>query len=134
MDIDPDHMAHIKNIALEDVKELERKEQTYQGSWKRRGGIGAFMMVARKWDRLESITTRLNYDIFAAIKDDLSGKDGSALAEIRDLRRYLLLIEAEIVARNYIDPPIRRVPRYEDSNKHAKQIDDDDWQKEQYGC
>ena len=39
-------------------------------------------------------------DVFQKIEADMSGRDGSVLAEIRDLRRYLLLVEAEIVSRN----------------------------------
>lgn len=38
-------------------------------------------------------------DIFAAIGDDVSGADSTVLAEVRDLRRYLLLVEAEILSR-----------------------------------
>lgn len=38
-------------------------------------------------------------DIFAKIEGDPGGGDGSVLAEVRDLRRYLLLVEAEMVAR-----------------------------------
>lgn len=38
-------------------------------------------------------------DIFLKIEEDPSGADGTVLAEIRDLRRYLVLVEAEILAR-----------------------------------
>jgi hypothetical protein len=99
------HMDYLEAVASEDVKELQRKEATYKGSWKRRGGIGAYMMVARKFDRLEGITEHtFNYDIFRAIEEDMSGRDGSVLAEVRDLRRYLLLIEAEMCARENLYP------------------------------
>jgi hypothetical protein len=100
----PDYwMAHLKyldDVADYDVAIVNEKEKTYQGSWKQRGGIGAFMMMARKWDRLENILTKSSapYDIFTAIKRDPTGADGSALAEVRDLRQYLLLIEAEMMA------------------------------------
>jgi ribosomal protein L32E len=94
-----EHMEYLKQVALEDVAHLEHKEKTYQGSWKKRGGVGAFMMMARKWDRLEEICKRGYYDIFRLIGDFPSGEDGSVLAEIRDLRRYCLLIEAEMIAR-----------------------------------
>lgn len=45
-------------------------------------------------------------DIFAKIAEDGSGRDGTVLAEVRDLRRYLLLVEAEMIARavNHLDP------------------------------
>lgn len=44
-------------------------------------------------------------DVFAKIEDDASGDDGTVLAEIRDLRRYLLLIESEMVARGIVAHP-----------------------------
>jgi len=103
------HMDHLESVTQEDLRELRRKESTYMGSWKKRGGVGAFMMCARKWDRIEQIVSRYAYDIFAAIEADQTGQDGSALAELRDLRRYLLLIESEMQARAvpvYKGPPI----------------------------
>jgi len=99
-------MGFLELVAYTDVKELQHKEATYQGSWKKRGGVGAFMMCARKWDRLENMCQRGHYDIFALIGEVMSGEDGSALAEIRDLRRYLLLIEAEMIARKHGKKPI----------------------------
>jgi hypothetical protein len=100
------HMDHVEDVTRADVSELRRKEQTYMGSWKKRGGVGAFMMLARKWDRLENLVSGLhNYDIFAAIERDPSGADGTALAEIRDLRRYLILVEAEMISRGVIGVP-----------------------------
>ncbi len=41
-------------------------------------------------------------DIFQMIANNPSGDDGSPLAEVRDLRRYLLLVEAEMVARGVV--------------------------------
>jgi hypothetical protein len=98
------------------------KEATYRGSWKRRGGVGAFMMLARKWDRLEGILSKVGkfgggdqdapaFDIFRWIERERhfetqynrrDGEDGTVLAEVRDLRRYLLLVEAEMVARGVV--------------------------------
>lgn len=48
---------------------------------------------------LRSLTAQ---DVFAAIQAEPSGKDGTVLAVIRDLRRYLILIEAEMVARGVV--------------------------------
>lgn len=109
-----DHMSHLRSVLDEDERELIRKEETYQGSWKRRGGVGAFMVLARKWDRLESILElpRYGYDIFEAIGSqslrhggDAVGEDGTVLAEVRDLRRYLALVEAEMIARGAVPQP-----------------------------
>lgn len=117
---DMKHMDFLEEVTRYDLETLRRKEASYQGSWKKRGGIGAFMMLARKWDRLESIVSSISgtmtlsplgpevveaqageYDIFSHILLDTSGADGTALAEVRDLREYLLLVEAEILSRTH---------------------------------
>lgn len=85
---------HIKHLALEDVEVLKIKGQTYGSSWRNRGGVGAFMMLARKWDRIENMVSTRNYDIF---KIDTSDKNG-VLDDIQDLRRYLLLVESHLTA------------------------------------
>ena len=45
-------------------------------------------------------------DIFEMIQNEanleVAGDDGTALAEVRDLRRYLLLVESEMVARGTV--------------------------------
>lgn len=122
------HMTFLEEVARADVTALVQKEATYHGSWKRRGGVGAFMMLARKWDRIESMLSRgseksdvvdgvtipsYNYDIFLAIEQQkpLGDEDGTALAEIRDLRRYLILVEAEMISRGVVKIERRRVPR-----------------------
>lgn len=125
------HMKFLQTVADEDVRHLEMKERTYGGSWKKRGGVGAFMMLARKWDRIENVLSkdilvlpergeaRHQYDIFDHIVADPSGADSTVLAEVRDLRRYLLLVEAEMVARGVVVIPpahdcreeMRLVPR-----------------------
>jgi hypothetical protein len=92
-----DHMNFIQQVATDDVVHLYEKEKTYKGSWKKRGGIGAFMMLARKWDRIEEIIKLYEYDIFKAC-NDMRGEDGTMIAEVRDLRRYLMLVEAEMLA------------------------------------
>ena len=84
----------VNNLANEDVTGLHEAEQSYGDSWKKRGGVGAFMMLARKWDRLENQVTKVNYDIFQAIQQDT--RPEGILDDIQDLRRYLLLVEAEV--------------------------------------
>jgi hypothetical protein len=44
-------------------------------------------------------------DIFAKIAEKPGGEDGSVLAEVRDLRRYLLLVEAEMIAAGKVVNP-----------------------------
>jgi hypothetical protein len=53
-------------------------------------------------------------DIFAKIRQRPSGEDGTVLAEVRDLRRYLLLVESEMMACGCLSPTTegdRMVPR-----------------------
>ena len=85
----------VRHLGKEDVDALHEAEQSYGDSWRQRGGVGAFMMLARKWDRLEKQTNDFGYDIFAAINDDT--RDEGILDDIRDLRRYLLLVESHIL-------------------------------------
>ena len=79
-------------LANSDVTALEEAQRSYGDSWRSRGGVGAFMMLARKWDRIENQVSSDNYDIFKTITNDPSN-DG-ILDDIRDLRRYLLLVES----------------------------------------
>tara|TARA_R110001592_G_scaffold25279_6_gene96222 strand:- start:1145 stop:1435 length:291 start_codon:yes stop_codon:yes gene_type:complete len=81
-------------LASSDVTALEKAQESYGDSWRNRGGVGAFMMLARKWDRIENQVSSDNYDVFKTIKEDPSS-DG-ILDDIRDLRRYLLLVEAHV--------------------------------------
>jgi uncharacterized coiled-coil DUF342 family protein len=87
----------VQHLGKEDADGLHKAEQSYGDSWKQRGGIGAFMMAARKWDRLEKQVTEHGYDIFAAMGADQ--REEGILDDIRDLRRYLFLIDAEMCNR-----------------------------------
>ena len=84
----------MEDLAWGDVEALKVAEQSYGTSWKQRGGVGAFMMLARKWDRIENQVKKLGYDVFETALQDPSA-DG-ILDDIGDLRRYLLLVESHI--------------------------------------
>ena len=86
--------TEIMEVASYDAEALVHAQKTYKDSWKKRGGVGAFMMLARKWDRLETQVKNFNYDIFDAIYNDPSPE--GVMDDIGDLRRYLFLVEAEI--------------------------------------
>jgi hypothetical protein len=111
------YINRIMDIAHDDIRILKRKDAEYGGSWCKRGGVGAFMMLCRKWDRLEAA---LNpnavkgdlreaplsavveapipaYDILMA--GEMDSRDEGILDDIGDLRRYLILVEAEILER-----------------------------------
>lgn len=140
-------LEHLEVIASEDAAGLRTAYASYGDSWKRRGGVGAFMMMARKWDRLENrvrkgakpigeLFARLlgdlremhldaeleprdvceamlervrqeldepraadAYDIFAHVMADQRAE--GVIDDIRDLRRYLMLVEAELRARGF---------------------------------
>jgi len=104
------YLSNLTPIALQDASELVKKDKEYGSSWKKRGGVGAFMMLARKWDRIEKRMEEGrpgaagqmtgHYDIFDAIHCD--PRTEGILDDIRDLRRYLLLVEAEMVARGIV--------------------------------
>ena len=104
---DSNYLAHLEAVAKEDVLGLTKAQQSYGDSWKKRGGVGAFMLLARKWDRLENRVrgevvsldhlTAHPWDIFEHIAVD--DRAEGLIDDIRDLRRYLMLVEAEMRAR-----------------------------------
>jgi hypothetical protein len=87
-------MAQVTKLLADDLKGLTEAEKSYGDSWKKRGGIGAFMMLARKWDRIEQQVKAHNYDVLISLQKDT--REEGLLDDIRDLRRYLLLVDAEI--------------------------------------
>lgn len=106
------YLDHLDAVGKADADSLRRAEKSYGDSWKRRGGVGAFMMLARKWDRLENamvgpVVERADeqdptplhvsdYDIFNRAKADKRAE--GIIDDIRDLRRYLMLVEAHLIA------------------------------------
>ena len=90
-----EHLAYIEAVAEEDAAALLKgdSKEGYGGSWKKRGGASAYLIYVRKPDRLELGVKRFNYDIFEALHND--ERSESVLDDIRDARRYLMLIEAE---------------------------------------
>tara|TARA_R110000803_G_C11769945_1_gene295131 strand:- start:215 stop:550 length:336 start_codon:yes stop_codon:yes gene_type:complete len=90
-----DKWENMKTVAQNDLHALKKAEMSYGDSWKRRGGVGAFMMLARKFDRIEHQSEKHGWDIFEAGKA-FQGEAG-LLDDIRDLRRYLLLVENDIL-------------------------------------
>lgn len=85
-----EHLNFLGAVLESDREEILRKDQEYNASWLTRGGVGAFMMLARKWDRLEPLVAKHGYDIFAMLNAHPGRID-----DIQDLRRYLALVGAE---------------------------------------
>lgn len=128
MSFKTNYLSYLKIVAEDDVNHLIEKEKSYGDSWKKRGGIGAFMVFARKWDRIENMLSKFGpfYDIFAHISSNPTGADSTVLAELRDLRRYLMLVEAEMMARDIVPVSPRKHPETnkpgtpEDGGHHAR--------------
>lgn len=89
--------------------QLIAKEKSYKGSWQKRGGPGAFMMLARKadrilpiidaikstWEDIELVSKMENYDIFKAW-ETLEAMSDSEMNDIEDLAGYLLHVINEM--------------------------------------
>jgi len=87
------YLDRVGAIAAADAARLQQKDVEYGGSWLKRGGVGAYFVMVRKIDRLETQAAKFGFDVFRALADTSSGE--SLVDTIRDLRGYLLLIEAE---------------------------------------
>jgi len=86
------HLKFIQEIAQEDAAGLIKAHESYGDSWKKRGGIGAYMVMIRKFDRMENGVRPHGFDIVKAVKADQ--RPEGLIDDIRDARRYLLLIES----------------------------------------
>jgi hypothetical protein len=96
---------HLEAITKADIEYVRRKDAQYDASWKKREGAGAFFTIVRPWDRFDNISRASGYDIFKKIREEgLEGPDGSLIACVRDLRRYLLLLEAEMTEQLHEKP------------------------------
>ena len=114
-------------ILERDVECLVEKDREYGRSWMKRGGVGAFMMLARKWDRIEQRVSRsfrtpvqlgeprdvTKWDIFAHLECDK--REESLIDDIRDLRNYLLLVEEEMMEKGVLTDIVGESDRTEDS-------------------
>jgi len=111
-----DYHKHLNDICRADVEYVRYKDRHYDASWKEDGGPGAYFTMKRPIDRFIAIAKREQYDIFGVIiREGLEGPDGSLIACVRDARRYLLLLEAELTeqareVRNFIsEEPTERL-------------------------
>jgi hypothetical protein len=97
------YLRHLSSLASSIVSLLHKKEETYGNAWLKRGGIGAFFVSSRKWDRIENILQKHNYDIFAAFAADKGRKDEETFTDtVDDLIGYLLMWRAEAVERGLL--------------------------------
>lgn len=96
----------LNEVAQEMVETLKKKGEHYGDSWKSRGGSGAFMNIARKWDRLENQCSKIDYNVFKAILNDKAGDEG-VRDSLLDLVGYGLLILTEMDSRNAQPLPVK---------------------------
>ncbi len=99
-----DRQLHRLNfITKELVKFVNDKDVQYGSSWRKRGGAGAFMVIARKWDRIEQVCeTRhpAKYDIFDVFEAD--DRSETILDDCLDLVGYLLILIEHMVEIGHI--------------------------------
>lgn len=69
------------------VETVIANDTTYGTSWRKRGGVGAFMMMARKWDRIENLCRRYDWDLIRMLADNR----GNVRDDLQDLVGYALL-------------------------------------------
>lgn len=102
----PSEIPHLNAVLAGDAAALENARKHYGESWCKRGGAGAFFMLARKWDRLENHLGKRGFDVLTAIKDDQRAE--GVIDDVRDLRRYLALVEAKAVELGFCPPPLAK--------------------------
>lgn len=85
-----EHLNQLDSVLDTDHSYIVKRDQEYNASWLARGGVGAFMMLARKWDRLEPMVKKYGYDVFAMLTEKPDRID-----DIEDLCRYLILVRCE---------------------------------------
>lgn len=103
----------LRQVVADDVEGLIEAKREYGDSWRSRGGQGAYFTLVRPLDRLGVVVAKNHagappYDIFAHCLDNpVRGQEGLTLNAVRDLRRYLLLVEAYLVEEGH-ELPLQR--------------------------
>lgn len=99
-------LARMRRIGEIIAEHTNDKDREYASSWRRRGGIGAFMIIARKWDRIEAACEAEiregelvdKYDLFGHFRVD--DRPEGIVDDVVDLIGYLtVLLEYEIHCR-----------------------------------
>ncbi len=96
------------------VPHVNRKDEHYGSSWRRRGGPGAFFTIARKWDRLEEAAEKNGHDIIELFNQDMRRE--SILDDCADLLGYMLVLIDYALYMGYIteDDVIKMVGQSEE--------------------
>ena len=106
------YLDALPTVAQRHVERLTEAHKHYGNSCLKRGGVGLFMMLARKWDRIENRVRHersgaVPWDILEHIKAD--PRPEGVADDVRDLIDYLMIVEAELTARGDMPAEIPRV-------------------------
>lgn len=77
------------------------KDFQYQSSWRKRGGAGAFMVMARKWDRFEAAAKKNNWDIFHIFANE--DRQEGITDDCIDLIGYMLVLLEHMMEKEHIE-------------------------------
>lgn len=94
-DLQRERLVWLADVIAEYVADKDRQ---YGSSWRKRGGAGAFMVMARKWDRIETACEWEDgdYNIFRVFdSDDRQENIGD---DVIDLIGYLLVLLEYMIA------------------------------------
>lgn len=112
------YRPHIEPLAKNDAEVVVEKDKQYGASWCKRGGTGAYHVFIRKFDRLEEWTKKFQYDMWQAIRED--NRPEGIIDDIRDIRGYLLLIEAYAIENGMVTPRYRQEFKIDQCNKYTR--------------
>lgn len=87
--------------------QLMHAQGSYGESWIKRGGIGAFMNLARKWDRIQMSCKRAGWDIMKALEMDR--RPEGLIDDLRDLRDYIILVDEYWTRDNPIEQYVKEI-------------------------
>lgn len=111
-----DYLDAADKVLASHKARMVKGHKQYGRSCLKRGGVGLFMMVARKWDRIEeqvkdqrhnSTDVAPPWDIMRHIRVD--NRPEGVADDVRDLIDYLLILECELVANGQMPPETRQV-------------------------
>lgn len=80
--------ARLADVLVPILLTVARKEVEYGSSWRKRGGVDSFMMLARKWDRIEHQVQARGWNLLTLLEDD---RHDGPRDDLRDLIGYLTL-------------------------------------------
>ena len=91
MATDIEFRERVKSILNSTHEQLVSARGSYGESWVSRGGVGAFMNLARKWDRITRASEQKDWNILKALDDDK--RQEGLIDDLRDLRDYIVLVD-----------------------------------------